>query len=454
MFLTKSSKSSFLAGLFLLAGSSLFAQNYSDDYTKTNQPKENSPFSRLGFGNLVPQSLVANGTFGGLTAAYQDRFNLNPHNPAALGALRAAVYEVGVHFKSADIKSSGIREQSLSGNISYLALGFPTYSIINDELEHKPRVLRWSMGFSLLPYNTVGYNIGATEKHPSIDTAQIVSTYIGTGGTYRIMWGNAVTYKNLSVGINAGYLFGNMGSYREVLFQNLDPYYGNIAIENYSVRGFAWNAGAQYKLAIDKKQLDREHEKFLILGVYGNSALNFSTDAQRVFRRLGSLSIDTLINETNKGGSGVLPSELTMGAMYEHTNKFRIGFDYSFTNWSEYKNTNSTTTNLKNSTRIGVGLEYTPEFNSYKSYWRRISYRAGFQTFNDPRTLNGEQLKGWTLSAGFGFPITLPREQYVIMNIGFDLGNLSVTNKSEEYYRINLGFTLNDNTWFLKRRYN
>lgn len=454
MFLTKSIKNNFLFGLCLLGSSSLFAQNYIDDYTKTNQPKENSPFSRLGFGNLVAQSLVANGTFGGLTAAYQDRFNLNPHNPAALGALRAAVYEVGVHFKSTDIKSGSTTVNSLSGNISYLALGFPTYSIINDELERKPRRLRWAMGFSLLPYNTVGYNIGATEKHPSIDSAQMISTYIGTGGTYRIMWGNALAYKGLSVGANVGYLFGKMGSYREVVFQNLDPYYGNIAIEDYSVRGFSWNVGAQYKVAIDAKKQDREHEKFLILGVYGNSALNFTTDAERTFRRIGSLGVDTLIKESNKTGSGVLPSEITFGAMYEQTSKLRIGFDYSIKQWSEYKNSNSTVNNLKDATRIGLGIEYTPEFNSYKNYWRRVSYRGGFQTFNDPRTLNGEQLKGWTLSAGFGFPITLPREQYVIANLGFEMGRLGAGDKSEQYYRVNLGFTLNDNTWFLKRRFN
>lgn len=454
MFLTTIKKSNFFVGLFLLGSSGLFAQNYIDNYTKTNQPKENSPFSRLGFGNLAPQSVVANGTFGGLTAAYQDRFNLNPHNPAALGALRAAVYEVGVHFKSTDIKSNGTSVNSLSGNISYLALGFPTYSIINDELERKPRKIRWAMGFNLLPYNIVGYNLSAVEKHPSVDTANIRSTYIGTGGTYRIMWGNALEYKGLSVGVNVGYLFGKIGTYREVVFENLDPYYGNIVIDDYSVRGFSWNAGAQYKIAIDKKKLDRPHEKFLILGIYGNNALNFKTDGERNFRRVGSLGVDTLVNAVGTVGSGVLPSEVTFGAMYEETQKWRVGFDYGIRNWKEYKNSNTTGLNLLNSSRIGVGVEYTPEANSYKSYWRRISYRAGFQSFTDPRILSGEQLKGWTVSAGFGFPIMLPREQFVFANLGFELGTLGISNKSEQYFRVNLGFTLNDNTWFLKRRFN
>ena len=54
-----------------------------------------------------------------------------------------------------------------------------------------------------------------------------------------------------------------------------------------------------------------------------------------------------------------------------------------------------------------------------------------------------------------GLPITLPRQQVSFVNLGFEFGqNGGNTTLTETYGRVTLGFTLNDNSWFYKRKFN
>jgi len=55
---------------------------------------------------------------------------------------------------------------------------------------------------------------------------------------------------------------------------------------------------------------------------------------------------------------------------------------------------------------------------------------------------------------GFGFPLVLPRQQTSFVNAAFELGKIGTDSAIEEsYVRLTLGFTMNDNTWFYKRRF-
>ena len=170
-----------------------YSQIVDNDY-KNNQPKENSPFSRYGLGNLSPQYLIGNGSMGGLTAAYRDPYSYNPQNPASLAYLRATALEIGLFAKSNTVSDNTNTSKSWSGNINHVALGFPTYSVINEVLDRKPRATRWGMGFSLMPFNTVGYNVATVGKAINTDTVNVLNYYIGSGASYRLMWGYGVSY--------------------------------------------------------------------------------------------------------------------------------------------------------------------------------------------------------------------------------------------------------------------
>jgi hypothetical protein len=431
---------------------------------KSNQPRENSPMSRFGFGDISPQFLASNAGFGGMTAAYRDRYNYNPYNPASLAALRMTAFEIGLYGSRNTVKTNAGSAQNWGGNLHYLALGFPTYSVINEVLDRKPRAVRWSMGLNLLPYSITSYNSEATSKSPKADSVTISNFYVGSGSTYKLMLGNGVSYKGLSAGVNAGLLFGRNTYIRQSLFSaNLLYPYINYFNDFHSIAGFTWNAGAQYDITIGKapKTGEKDTRKHIVLGVYGNPEMKFTTLSNRSYERVYQgptqnvfAPNDTIESFTGREGSGTLPSELTMGVMYENGLKFRGGVEYKTAGWSNYKN-DANPQVLKNSGEFTVGAEFILGKSRLKTDEEKVRWRLGFRTGTDPRSLNNEQVKTWAATAGMCLPLRVGRgQQLSYMNLGLEYGALTTKALTQDYIRLNLGFTLNDNTWFLKKKYN
>ncbi len=460
MTLTKKIISALALCCLLLSHYTTMAQ-ISDNHAKDNQPLENSPLSRLGFGNITPQYFANGEAMGGLTAAFRSPVTTNMANPASLAFLRTAVYELALYAKSSTVSNKGVSVDGWSGNLGYLSLAFPTYSTINEVLDRKPRTLRWAMGFSLAPYNSVGYNVSTTTKHPTIDSASVISYFLGSGGTYQLKWGNAVEYKNLALGINLGYVFGKIANDRQVFLSNLGTHYADVLNTDYQVTGFTYSLGAQYDLKLDKDFVDKPAQRHLVLGIYGNSANGFNTSLNTLTSRYlsdgfstSTVANDTLQNTQDAKGKGTLPAEIVIGAQYEYGSKWKVGAQYAATNWSAYRNEAYAQT-LLNSSLLNVGMEYIPDALNYKNFTKRIRYRLGAKVGSDPRQIGGVQASVWAVTGGFGLPIVLPREQVSFVNFTFEYGNVGIKNSlNESYFKMTAGFTLNDNSWFLKKKFN
>ena len=109
--------------------------------------------------------------------------------------------------------------------------------------------------------------------------------------------------------------------------------------------------------------------------------------------------------------------------------------------------------NYKNSGVFKVGGEWCPEPNSYTSFLKRSKYRAGFRTGTMPLTIDGSQAKVVSGTIGFGFPVFVNR-QISHVNIGLEMGKKTYGSSfSEQFYKLQIGFNLNDDLWFLKRKF-
>jgi hypothetical protein len=420
------------------------------------QPKENSPLSRLGLGNLTPQYFASSAGFGGMTAAYRDRFSFNPFNPASVASMRMTAYEVGFFAKNNTVKSGTTSNAAWNGNLNYLALGFPTYSVINEVLDRKKRETRWGMGFSLTPYSTVGYNVNSASKIN--DTVTVGNYFLGTGSTYRFMWSNGVSYKGFSGGANVGFLFGRNAVNRQLALTNVSSSYIDEFSDSYTMSGFTWNVGAQYDIAIGAapKVGEKDKQKHLVLGIYGNPITSFSTNADQLYRRTsgGDTTGNTASSFSDRKGTGKLPAEVVMGVMYEDGLNFRGGVEYKLSNWSGYKN-DAAPQSLRDAGLFSAGAEFILDKSKLKSSEEKVRYRLGFKAGSDPRVLNGNQVSTWAATGGLCLPLRVGRGQQIsYLNLGLEYGKLDAKTLSETYFRVNVGFTLNDNTWFLKRKFN
>ncbi len=429
--------------------------------TATLIPKNNSPLSRFGLGDPVNQFYSAAAGMGGLSATFQNAYQLNLLNPASLSRLQATAFEVGVFGRYAHLEDAQESDDVWSGNINYFALGFPLRNPINQSLDRQRNDYSIGMALSLQPYTQVGYNLAlANTSNPEVITTD---TLKGTGGTYRVMWSNAFRYGGFSVGVNAGYLFGKITNTRLVEFDSLPTALVTEFVEDFSVSGLTFDVGMMYTLAFYDELSDERVKtgKRLTFGAYGAIGSNFTTNGSQVFRRFSDVPtgfrfpiVDTLNSAQEIKGDGRLPGSVTLGFAYEEVNKLYLSLEYGQRFWDDYRN-DAQPDQLENTQRIAAGLEYIPDITSYNNYWQRVRYRLGLRYETDPRQISGDQARLYSLSFGFGLPVIRPRQQAAFINTAFEIGKFGVPDVLDEtFIQFTLGFTLTDNTWFFKRKFN
>jgi len=443
----------------LLAVSTLTAQ-------QTAEPSYNSPYSILGLGDLVDQPFAANSGMAGLSAAYHDPYHLNSLNPASLGWLRTTAFETAIFGRYAQLEAGDQAEGVWSGNLSYVALGFPLRNPINEALDRIIPDFGAGMMFALIPYSTSSYDIETSRVLDAESGLTTREAFQGTGGTYRLNWGTGIRYKTFSGGVNLGYLFGRINNTRQAFLNSDDVYYFDDFADDINVNGLIWNIGLNYDVvfkSLDNKGELKPNGKRLAFGLYGNSNSGFSTKSDRLYRRVYSIleaqtlplseRSDTLVNDLGVDERGTLPASYTFGISYEDQNKLLVGVEYGSSLWSNYEN-EAKPDILNNSYRISGGIEWTPDYLSYNNYFKRIRYRAGAFYQTDPRSFNNEQLTKAGVTIGMGFPLVLPRQQTSFINLAIEAGQFGLEEAiNENYIKFTLGFTLNDNSWFIKRKY-
>ena len=421
------------------------------------KPREFSPYSRFGIGDLADPHFGAVSHLGGIAAAFTDRNQLNADNPASLGALRSTAFEGGVSTKYTTLSSGDQRTRFFGGGLDYLALGLPLYNPINDLLNRNRRNLHIGTMFVLKPYSFVGYDISQIDSIAGTGSYQ--RKYIGNGGTYEFKWSNGFEYKQFSGGIGLGYLFGKMTYKRELDLLSVPLPYTTIFLNEISMRGVKWNAGIQYKVNLKKlAEGEVESSRYLSVGIYGQSAQDFKTTSNEIYRRELIVTstagiVDTVRNVTDQPGTGVLPGEIHAGFYYNDKYKLQFGGQYSLVSWSKYKNSAKPEI-LQNASHISFGAAYCPDIESLDNFLKRVTYRVGFRFGNDPRSFQNEQVKDFSVTFGAGVPFVYQRKVSFV-NFAVEMGNIGLKdNLKSKYVQLKLGFTLNDDEWFLKSKYN
>lgn len=420
----------------------------------------NSPLTFIGLGEIHPDDLHERG-FSGYTstAAYGD-YESNIRNPAALGSLKAANFDVGMSMRSIGLKHNDMSSSAWHGSFDYLLLSFPIFNPINDILNRDERKLNWGMMIGLKPYSNLGYNI-RTEK-PIADDLLVNKHYQGSGGTYKIMWGNGFRYKDLAAGVRLEYILGSMNFDVVTSIAN-EPYsFTTMQERSLYMKAFNYDVGLQYNIVLKRgqsvtKEVEGTPIRYINLGVSASTGVkaDFSQDIVNINRsNIGNIT-DTLYAEKNIEGSGFLPGHIDFGIMYAHDESFTIALDFKHDAWSQYENPFTAADNykLKNSFRYGAGLQYVPEPSALTGYFKRVKYYLGAHYGSDPRVINGEQLIDYGASAGMALPfVGRMSRAYAAISIFYSRKEASTV--KEDYFGIGLSFKGTDNQWFLKSKFN
>ena len=445
-----------LLGLLCVGGQAL-AQVTNTEFIDI-RPKLNSPLSRFGLGDPLDQVHAAQSGMGALQSTYQDAFHLNLQNPASLANLQATSFEIGVYGRASDLTDQSGSASVYQGNLRYLALGFPLRNPINLSLEQQQNSWNAGMAFSLAPTTLVGYDLELRGDDPLAGPTS--NQLRGNGGAYRVSWSTALRFRGLSGGLNVNYNFGKLTNSRILYFDSIPEALATEFLDEISLSGFTLGYGVQY--AFNFKDLNEEgfpvpNGKRILVAANGQLGGTVDSESSLLFRKFSPGTIvvrDTISYEDGIEGSVDLPASVTFGLAYEDINRFFVGAEYGRTAYGNYRNTQQPE-QLADINRFAVGVQFIPNATSYNNYWARVRYRLGARLEDDPRVVEGVQARRNAVTLGLGLPIQLPRQQVSFLDLAVEYGKFGVPDVLDEsYVQLTLGFSLNDNSWFFKRKLN
>lgn len=403
----------------------------------------NSPYSRYGLGELHGKNVNAQiQGMGGISIGMGDATMINPGNPASYGLLdtNAITIEAGIVANIINLQTDQFSENSQSVTISYLLVGFP----INKW---------WKSSFGIMPYSKIGYNIDLIIDMSEYNFSDILNEVEGEGGINRVYWGNSFNIgKNLRLGIDASYIFGNSNRNSTVLFLDSLNIYGSKVETSTRGSGFIFDYGLQYD--IHTKGTD-----ILTLGVIYANSFNVSANRKYLSKTItgGYYDVVEEVQDTvqyipDEKGSFVIPARLGFGAVYKRPGSWLVGMDVEWQKWSDFERFGVPDT-LNNTLRLAMGGQFSPDHTSISSLFKRMTYRAGARFQQSYLSFNGNPINEFGISFGVSFPM---KKSKTAIDLSFEVGQRGTTKDNliqENFFNINFGLSIQEH-WFYKRKYN
>ncbi|ANQ49804.2 hypothetical protein KMW28_04085 [Flammeovirga yaeyamensis] len=418
--------------LLITFGSTVYAQ------------QGNAPFTALGVGNPVPSTSARNQGMGYTGVGLASYGHSNLLNPATLTYNNLTLFEAGMYAEQRDLFSDSQTQQDYGGGLSYMTFAFPVSR-------------KWTMGVGFKPYSVVSYKFYQTDTlYAPVNGSQIPTGFYGIqnegkGGINQVYFSNGFKVsKWLSVGLELAY---NVGVIEKVTKTELL----NNTSDFISGRGVRLNyRGLMYKPGIYISKHFGPKDKGSRINFGGTYTFQQQIGVKRLEDIQTRSTSDLILNRdtiiVDDSQYATFPTELALGFSYEIVGKMAIAVDYTKQSWSEFEDYNGTK-GLYDAFRLGVGIEYTPDYFSASSYWKRLTWRGGFRYGETPYQVYDEKIKEYVVTAGVEFPMGFS-SLAVSGEYGWMRSDIQQASSFEDrHYRLNIGVTINDR-WFVRRRIN
>ena len=378
-----------------------------------------SPYSVFGLGYLEGNSLGSSKAMGGTGIAFLSDKSINLLNPASYSGLDSlvSIFELGLFGKYTMFKSKNDNQSQVNANLKYVVMGF--------------RLSPWlSTSFGFAPYSSVGYNINTTASVEGTNQ-KYAKSFTGEGGVNQVYLGGAVKLiRNLSVGVNAAYLFGNITS-----TESAESYFYSLQNITY-LSNVTFDYGLNYGFAI-------KNWNYNIGLTYGSSkALN--TNNVTTIRTASE-------SETIKGRSHKYSIPQHFGAgIAVGKEYFRAGIDFERSQWGEVDFSNPLL-RTRNSNRYSFGVEF-PSQGLTKGTSRMILYRFGAEYRESYLVIDNAPINYRAVSFGAGVPLS---GFLSVINMSLELGQNGTVNKGlfrETFVTLHIDMSLRS-IWFMKKKY-
>lgn len=388
-----------------------------------------SVYSSFGVGEIVTYSSARTAAMGGTGIALLTDGYINSSNPAAFSLLTRTQYSADFQYQGYAMNDGTQSTFLSSGNIQSAMLAFPVYS-----------KYKLAMGFGLTPFSQSAFNIRDEETEVGQD---IIQNFDGGGGLSSAQVSFSFSpVQDFYLGATLHYIFGEF-DYRQQLEYAGTGYFTTDEDSTTSMDGFGFTVGGAFA-GIDKA-LGLSKEKRL------NVAATLFTGATMDAKEERFENYITSRETTNVAyGNAKLPLGFAFGLEYQPNERLLFTGDAKFQQWGRYTYFGAHPSEIRNSSRFGIGAEFAPTVSLGESYFRQVSYRAGSYMNASYLTLNGEQIKEYFVTGGIGIPVFFAPGSEARLNIALEYGIRGTTSNGlqrDSITRLTISLSGSD-TWF------
>jgi len=404
--------------------------------TSWAQDNTASPYSYFGLGEVKFKGTEEAKAMGGISIV-ADSTQLNLINPAYYSKLRYTTFAIGGTNSFTNFYTNNESDKSQRTSLDYLLVAIPKQ--------------KFGVIVGLMPFSTVGFKLKSSEIN-SIDQTLREKKFLGNGNINRVLFGTSYKINSkFSVGFDLNYNFGKIKTETVEFVEDPVIQLGSRERNTSIVKGFSSSFGVTYEGKINNKltlysSLTFSPESKL----YSENTRNIATI---VYGSSGNELIDEEQDVDVQNNYIAIPTKLSIGSGIGVKNKWLIATEITLQQTSKLENRFKDELNgdFKNATKIALGGFFIPKYNSFSSYFSRITYRAGLRYENTGLVLKNESINDYGMTFGLGLPVGLSK-----INIGFELGKKGTTTQNliqENYFNLNIGLSLSD-LWFRKREIN
>ena len=410
-----------------------------------------SPYSFYGIGDLATSGFTSQRGMGGIGIGLRTNRAINYMNPAALSVqdTLSFMFDFGAEMQNYYLSTHNNSTASNSFNMHHIAMSFPVWN-------------KMVLALSVMPYSNVGYNVKQKETNPAIinEVGDITYTHQGEGGLNQVMMSLGYSLRALfpnsvlsrfSVGAQAQYIFGSIDRYSNITFTT-DPSNANVnSGQHIKANNFTFGLGLQYDMPIKDKYHLTVGATYLFKNDMSVRKIDFAY-------RNGGWGTDTTRYDVDDNALLSVPASIGFGATIKNGDKWLVGFDYTYRNWSntafEVNNNTAAAKSFKATPEhmFRAGFETTPNRNDIRYFFKRWTYRAGLYYEQTYMKFGDTQINNYGMTFGVGVPLGTRNNA---INISTELGQRGTLDNDlirETYWKISVGVSLYD-IWFVKQRF-
>ena len=396
-----------------------------------------STYSALGIGEFNYSGQVQNQGMGGLGISFGTGWSANAVNPALSTRNTIFNFQASLNYKRIGV--SNATENSLvdGGGLSYIAISLPIKSG------------KFTGGMGLGQISSINYRL-KVDSPVNNSELRANNNLEGDGGISEayVNFGYLLA-KNLSIGVHGSYLFGSSIRSNQLLIfdqNNVEVGRASEYYERISVSDVALKLGAHYLFKASEKSNIHLGAIYQTFGdVNGTAFAKLAPIGQA-----SSPKTDGDLIANNEKGAIYLPSRYGFGVSYEKNNKFVIGLEGQYQDFSKYRNFFGEPLSLQAAQKVGLGIQLVPDFTDFDKILNRATYRMGLELMRTPYFINETTINDF----GINFGTSIPVNNLSLMNMAMKVGRRGTSANGlirETYFNFTLGFSLNDNSWFYKR---